>query len=128
MKHLLAVLLLSPFFTLAQDCKLKKGTDDITSKEMTEDMISQVNDRLGEVSTQLADLKPKLIQAEEDIKAKDLEIATLNSAVAEVTRQFDAFKAQDFGKETLAAKVADKSTEEIASDQYLHNKIADQNS
>ena len=103
-------------------------TDDITSKEMTEDMISQVNDRLAEVSTQLTDLKPKLIQAEEDIKAKDLEIATLNSAVAEVTRQFDAFKAQDFGKETLAAKVADKSTEEIASDQYLHNKIADQNS
>ena len=32
MKHLLAVLLLSPFFNLAQDCKLKKGTDDITSK------------------------------------------------------------------------------------------------
>src|SRR4051812_31277516 len=32
MKYLITVFLLLPLFTIAQDCKLKKGTDDITSR------------------------------------------------------------------------------------------------
>jgi hypothetical protein len=50
-----------------------------------------------------------------------------NSAVAEITRQFEAFKAEDAGAETRRGKSADKSADTIASDQYLHNKIADEN-
>ena len=108
-------------------------TGDITSQELTEEMVSQVNDKLNDLTTdyasavqQVATLTLSNSEKSTALEHANAKITALESGLAETTRQFDAFKASDFGKETTAGKSADRSTEQIASDQFLHNKIADE--
>ena len=108
-------------------------TGDITSQELTEEMVSQVNDKLNDLTTdyasavqQVATLTLSNSEKSTALEQANAKITALESGLAETTRQFDAFKASDFGKETTAGKSADRSTEQIASDQFLHNKIADE--
>jgi ClpP class serine protease len=96
-------------------------TDDITGKELTEEMVGQVNDKLADLTKVNADQAGQIVQLNENL-------STANSAVAEITRQFDAFRAQDAAAETLRGKSADKSEDTIISDNYLHNIMADRNS
>ena len=96
-------------------------TDDITGKELTEEMVGQVNDKLADLTKVNSDQAGQIVQLNENL-------STANSAVAEITRQFDAFRAQDAAAETLRGKSADKSEDTIISDNYLHNIMADRNS
>ena len=109
-------------------------TENIESNDLTQEMVGKVNDKLADLSTTNADLTGKLAEKElaltqlqDSIAAKDLAMVSVQSALAETTAQFDAFKASDAARETIGAKSADKSSDQIASDQYLHNRIADQN-
>ena len=109
-------------------------TENIESNDLTQEMVGKVNDKLADLSAANADLSGKLAekdlalsQLQDSIAAKDLAMVSVQSTLAETIRQFDAFKASDAARETIGAKSADKSSDQIASDQYLHNRIADQN-
>ena len=116
-------------------------TENIESNDLTQEMVGKVNDKLADLSTcntdlsaanadlsgKLAEKDLALSQLQDSIAAKDLAMVSVQSTLAETIRQFDAFKASDAARETIGAKSADKSSDQIASDQYLHNRIADQN-
>ena len=109
-------------------------TENIESNDLTQEMVGKVNDKLTDLTATNADLSDKLAQKDlalsqlqDSIAAKDLAMVSVQSTLAETIRQFDAFKASDAARETIGAKSADKSSDQIASDQYLHNRIADQN-
>ena len=117
-------------------------TENIESKELTEEMVGQVNDMLEELTTnhatavnQVGTLTSALMEKGVELDAvkavvveKDAAIVTLQSALAETTRQFEAFKKLDAGTETKVTKPGDKTAEELLSDTYSYNRIADQNS
>ena len=97
-------------------------TGDVTANDITPEMIDQLNDRLTDQNA--------------TIEAKDAEITrltqisedhiSLQSTFAELTRQHEALLASDAGQETRAGKKADRTPEQIASDSYAHNKLADE--
>ncbi|MDP1623788.1 MAG: S49 family peptidase [Bacteroidales bacterium] len=95
-------------------------TGNIESNELTEEMVGQLNDKLADQNTQITDLTLEVATVTEKFD-------TLQSVHAETVRQHEALKAEDAAAETRRGKTADKSAETIASDQYLHNKIADEN-
>ena len=99
-------------------------TGDVTSKEITVEMISQMNDRMAEQTTRLETIQAentRLVQVEQNFN-------TLQAIHTETVSQFEAFKAQDAGSETTAGKPADRTAEQLISDQYSYNKLADQQS
>ena len=98
-------------------------TGDVSANEITPDMITQMNDRMSE---QQATIDAKQAEIVRLTQVSEDHIA-LQSAHAELTRQHDALLAQDAGKETTAGKSADRTPDQLASDQYLHNKVADEN-
>ncbi len=110
-------------------------TENIESNELTEEMVGQVNDRLNDQDIAIAghtdivaDLTKKLdtvTTANQDLLT---EITSLKSGLAETTKQFEAFKKLDAGTETKVTKPGDKTAEELLSDTYSYNRIADENS
>jgi protease-4 len=113
--------------------------DNVESKELTQEMVGQVNDKLSDQTAAIAnhDLAIASLTETHEATVKTLndkiasltaDHASLQSVHAETVLQFEAFKKLDAGTETIAKKSADKTAEQLISDQYSYNRIADQNS
>ena len=114
-------------------------TENIENKDLTEEMVGQVNDKLADQNTLIAAHDAAMVKVTESHEAivadltERLNAATadrtaMQSVHAETIRQFEAFKKLDAGTETKVVKPGDKTAEEILSDSYSYNRIADQNS
>ncbi|MCX6305502.1 MAG: S49 family peptidase [Bacteroidetes bacterium] len=103
-------------------------TESIESKDLTEEMVGQVNDKLADLTAENTNFKTEIATATEKLEKMTADHTALQSVHAETVRQFDAFKALDAATETTTGKPGDKSAEEILSDSYSYNRIADQNS
>ncbi len=102
-------------------------TENIESKELTEEMVGQVNDKLADQNTIIATHDAAMATLTKKFEALTADHTALQSVHAETVRQHEALKAEDAGAETRRGKAADKSADAIASDQFLHNRIADEN-
>ena len=110
-------------------------TENIESKELTEEMVGQVNDKLADLTTENSQFKTDLASRDEKLAevnsllgASKAETLAVQKQLADNIKAFDDFKALDAGKETKSVKTGDKSASEIESDNYSYNRIADQNS
>ena len=110
-------------------------TENIESNDLTQEMVGQLNGVLDELTTnhdkavnQVGTLTTALSEKVVELDAAKAAIATLQSALTATQTAFDVFKASDARDEIRSGKSADKTDEVIASDRYLHNIIADQNS
>lgn len=99
--------------------------EEASEKELTEDMITQVNDKLADLTTKNADLEKQFqderaakLQLEEDLK-------TANKERDEAKKELDDLKAKDAGAETVAGKKTDKIEQKTTEDEFAHNKEAD---
>jgi protease-4 len=100
--------------------------EEVEGKELTEDMLGQLNDRLADQSAKITELETSFqderaakLQLEEDL-------ATAQSTIQSQTKQIAALKLEDAGSETLAGKKKDKidtGAEEVV---FAHNAVADQ--
>ena len=107
-------------------------TEEIEGKELTEEMIGQLNDKLTDQSTKITELETSFqderaakLQLEEDLAAAQSALAASESALAETTRQFEALRNEDAEDETMAGKKKDKiesGAEEVV---FAHNEVAD---
>lgn len=90
--------------------------------ELTTDMVRMINDKLAELQTKVTELegeKAARIQKEE-------EFATLQTKFDQLQADYTKLKGEDAGKETGAAKEADRiQSEPVRADNFVHNKIAD---
>lgn len=100
---------------------------NIETTDLTEEMVGQVNDQLADLTAKNADLNLKIEASAKKFETLSASHDALQGVHAETLRQFDVLKAEDAARETQVTKRADKSAETIASDNYLHNQIADQN-
>ncbi len=110
-------------------------TENIESKELTEEMVGQVNDKLADLTTENSQFKTdiasrdeKLAEVKSLLGASKAETLAVQKHLADNIKAFEDFKALDAGKETKTVKAGDKSASEIESDNYSYNRIADQNS
>ncbi len=106
-------------------------TEEIEGKELTEEMIGQLNDKLADLSeknnnmtAELADANTAKAQLEEDLAAKQVALDAANSALAETTRQLEALKAEDAGGESGANREKDENPAPTG-EEYSFNKEAD---
>jgi len=100
-------------------------TENIEKNELTEEMIGQLNDKLSDQSAENANLKTSLANANENNEKLSGQLSTLQTTHDNIVSEFEAFKKEDAGRETRTGKKADKTEQEIISDNYLHNRIAD---
>ena len=109
-------------------------TDDVTSKELTIENLGQINDKLNDLTSQAAASAEEVRQLTEAAGAKQAELdqaladnVLLASGLAETTSQFEAFKASDAAEKLAVGRAADRTPDQIKSDGYLHNRMADEN-
>ena len=103
-------------------------TENIDSKELTQEMVGQVNDKLADLTTENSQFKTDLASRDEKLAEVNSLLAASKAETLAVKKEFEDFKALDAGNETTTHKNGDKSAEELLSDSYSYNRIADQNS
>ncbi len=96
------------------------GADEkAEEKEVTPEMMQQLNDQLSTLETSVKDLTTAKEKVEEDLLTTKTELETM-------TQKYEKLKAEDAGGETTAKKDKDKISSESGEAVYAHDKIADQ--
>jgi protease-4 len=96
------------------------GADEkAEEKEVTPEMMQQLNDQLSTLETSVKELTTAKEKAEKDLLTTKTELEAL-------TQKYEKLKAEDAGGETTAKKDKDKISSESGEAVYAHDRIADQ--
>lgn len=101
-------------------------TEEADQKELTPEMVEQLNEELQLRGDRVSALEAELEEATNALKERTESLTAAESQLAAVTKEFEDFKASDATGETRAIRDKDEFPEEEEVEaNYKHNKVAD---